>query len=69
MVSSLTSMALTNATAPCTQTMTTGLEDPKLQILLSNVTKGPNWSRPRQQLAPRRAKVTKRVAEKCCVDN
>jgi hypothetical protein len=43
--------------------MTTGLEVPKLQIHISNATKGPNWMRPWQQLAPRRAKVNKRVAE------
>jgi hypothetical protein len=48
---------------PGTQTTTTGLEGPKLQIQLSNATKGPNWSRQWQQLAPRRAKVNKRVAE------
>jgi hypothetical protein len=27
------------------------------------MTKGPNWSQPRQQLAPRHAKVNKRMAE------
>jgi hypothetical protein len=43
--------------------MTTGLGGPNLQIYLSNATKGPNWLRPRQQLAPRRAKVNNRVAE------
>jgi hypothetical protein len=48
---------------PGTQTTTTGLEGPKLKIHLSNTTKVPNSSRQRQQLAPRRAKVNKRVAE------
>jgi hypothetical protein len=68
MVSSLISIKW-ERNHPSTQTATTGLEGPKLQIQLSNATKGPNWSRPRHQLAPRHAKNQQAHGRKCCVDN
>jgi hypothetical protein len=49
---------------PGTQMATTGFEGPKLQIHLSNPTKGPNCRKlVAEQLAPHHAKVNKPLAE------